>query len=131
MAGFWAKMFVFLRAIPVAVGSTGHTASPEMMVLVVVALVNTVIAVFYYFRLVREMIFPDRALAVAPSALAPRRAPRSNSIAILFAIAFAVFGNFLLFPIWEVVEGTSSAQAVYRMATRMNIMYIGHENPLS
>lgn len=131
LAGFWAKLVVFMRAIPAAIGAAGHTASPEMLALVVIAGVNTVVAAYYYFRLAREMVFPDPKDQVAPSALAPRRAPAANSLALLFALAISFFGNILMFPVWEVTKNYSSVQGVYELATRMNILYIGHETPFS
>jgi len=51
-AGFLGKFFVFGSAI--RIGSAGH---PELIVLAVAGVINSIISVYYYFNVVRHMFF--------------------------------------------------------------------------
>lgn len=116
-AGFWAKLTVFLSAVPLAATPQAHLTpgfATSLLVLVVVAGVNTVIAVAYYFRLGQEMVFPRDGAAVAPSALAPRRAPAASTLAISLAIYLALAGNFLFLQ---------KPGVIHDFASSMNIVY--------
>ena len=56
-AGFMGKLFVFGAAVKV--GLMGH---PELIVLAVLGVVNSVISVYYYFNVVRLMFFAPAAV---------------------------------------------------------------------
>ena len=53
-AGFLGKFFIFGGAIKIGVGG-----SPELVVLAIMGVVNSVISVYYYFNVVRLMFFAE------------------------------------------------------------------------
>jgi NADH-quinone oxidoreductase subunit N len=55
-AGFIAKFMVFASVIP----------NPALVWLAVVAVINSVISLYYYFRIVHQMFFRDAATPAAP-----------------------------------------------------------------
>lgn len=83
MLGFWGKFYVFAAA-----------AQSKMFLIVAVGLVNAVIAVYYYFRVVHTMFFqsPPAHLAPIPARLG------QFSVQLLSIFAASVLVVFGLFP---------------------------------
>ncbi len=90
-AGFFAKFYVFRAAL----------AKPGMLPLIIVAVLNSAVSVYYYLRVVTQMYFRE------PGAreLSPNRAP-----GIIAALILATLGTFALglFPGW-VIDLASAA----------------------
>ncbi len=83
MLGFWGKFYVFAAA-----------AQSKMFLIVAVGLVNAVIAVYYYFRVVHKMFFQSPPAHLAPI---PERLGQF-SVQVLAIFAASVLVLFGLFP---------------------------------
>ncbi len=94
LLGFWGKFYVFAAAV-----------QSKMFILVAVGLVNSIISVYYYFRIVHKMFFenPPAHLPAIPS----RIGQFSVQLVSLFAVAILVI--FGLFPqqVLSWVQGTA------------------------
>jgi NADH-quinone oxidoreductase subunit N len=87
LSGFWAKFFVFM---------TGYRAGAWWLVLV--AIVMTIVSLYYYLRFLKAMWFNE------PSSLEPISTPRSMNVTLVIATALvALLG---LFPgvIWGILD---------------------------
>lgn len=94
LLGFWGKFYVFAAAI-----------QSKMYALVAIGLLNSVIAVYYYFRIIHKMFFEN-----PPEHLAPIPAKIGQfSIQLVTTFAAAVLIFFGLFPqeVLSWVKGTA------------------------
>ena len=89
-AGFFAKFYVFRAALE----------KPGMVALVIVAVLNSVVSVFYYLRVVTAMYF--REVGREPQ---PLRSTAMNAALIVAVIAVIVFG---VLPGWLVQAATDA-----------------------
>jgi NADH-quinone oxidoreductase subunit N len=87
LSGFWAKFFVFM---------TGYRAGAWWLVLV--AIVMTIVSLYYYLRFLKAMWFNE------PSSLEPISTPRSMNITLVVATALVTLLG--LFPgvIWGILD---------------------------
>jgi len=88
-AGFFAKFYLFRAAME----------SPQLYWLVVVGVLNSIVSIYYYLRIVVAMYFRD-----APRPLAPIESPSMQAGLVITAVAVVLLG---LFP-GSVVEWAGS-----------------------
>jgi proton-translocating NADH-quinone oxidoreductase chain N len=96
-AGFLGKFYLFYAAIK----TSQESGSPALLWLAVVAIVNTVISVYYYFNVVKEMFFGE-----------PRHpSPIRSSHTLNFAIGLTLVMTFLIFifpgPFMSFIEASA------------------------
>ena len=80
LLGFWGKFYVFYAAI-----------QSKMYALVILGLVNAVIAVYYYFRMIHMMFFEPAIASVKVERYADRSA---QLVSIFAAAALIIYGIF-------------------------------------
>ena len=94
MAGFFAKIYIFLAAI--------DSGLPSLYVLAVIGVLSSVVGAYYYLRIVKLMYFDDPAPAF------DRPAGRELQ-AVLVVTAFVIL-FFFIYPGF-VVDGADTAAA--------------------
>jgi len=94
-SGFWAKYFVFKAAM--------GTGDVMMQWAAVIGLVGSVVAAFYYLRLIKAMWFDDAAGAVD--------APSPSARAVGFAAAIFSFPIVLVALVWLEPAAKAAAAA--------------------
>jgi NADH-quinone oxidoreductase subunit N len=103
LAGFFAKLYVFMEALNQAAGEEQVT----LMWLVALGLLNSVVSAFYYVRVLKAMFLHEPGLK--------RLAPAERSIAAPIVIGTAVVVLFGLVPDWPM--GMMQAAAVPMLTT--------------
>lgn len=87
LSGFWAKFGVFLA---------GYQAGAWLVVLV--AVLMTVVSLYYYLRFLRAIWIN------APADTTPITAPRVMQVAVLIATVLAVLIGLLPAPLWQILQ---------------------------
>lgn len=86
-AGFFSKFFIFTGAL--------QAASPAMYVLVLIALINTIVSLYYYLLVVKAMFIKDDECVIAPF-----RSACSERLGMWIAVAGIIFLG-LVSPIYD------------------------------
>jgi NADH-quinone oxidoreductase subunit N len=102
LAGFFAKLYMFMEVL-----NAESAARATLLVLVIVALVNSVISAFYYARVLRAMFLRRPEADQTP---APDAAPPPRGVAWPIALATLVAVGFGLYPT-PLVESMRAAAA--------------------
>lgn len=107
LVGFWGKLFMLTAAL-----GKGHLA------LVVIAMVNAAIAIYYYLNIVRKAVFGENAGTAVPSPIKLDWQTRGLCVALIIAIiALGVLPNHLLDGFSQSVA-SASAPAAAALASR-------------
>lgn len=89
-AGFLGKFYVFAGAI--------QSAKPELFIIALIGIANSVISVYYYFNVVRHMYILE------PDTKAPVTAPISMRIAVLVMLILTIGILVAAQPMWMLVK---------------------------
>ena len=100
LAGFFAKLYVFMAAI-----------EAELYVLAVLGVVSSVVAAYYYLRIVKIMYFDDPAEAFDR--------PIERSMATILMASGLVTGLFFAYPGPLLEAASAAAAAVFPMETTL------------